>query len=130
MFWFVVGICSSFILCAGIRYLTNKNKEDVKGYILVERSTGIGGYMKDIRYISLYFNADNIYQEIDSNLEDENHFFVPLKGNERYLHRTMFKNTHLDGSVDYDHNGYSMMSKGEIKKAFKNLKKANPQFIY
>ena len=103
------------------------NQKENKRYILVEKNTGMGGYCKEIRYISLYYDSNRIYKEIDPQLEDVNHFFVPLKKNKNYLNRTIFHNIHLDNSVTYDHNGYDPISNRNMKKAFKNAYKYNPK---
>lgn len=102
----------------------NYEKEILNGkYILVEKSSGLGGDCKNIQYISLYYDGDKIYEELDHSLVDDTHFFVPVKGNELYINRTVFREVHLDGSVSYDHNGYNPLTNRNMKKAFRNASK-------
>ena len=105
-----------------------ENNKDTR-YILVERDSGLIGPCKSVHYVSLYFNGNEIYDKKNVELEDENHFFVPLKENALYVNRIIFKETQLDGSVSYDHNGYYSLSNGQMKKAFKNVQKYFPQLV-
>ena len=109
----------------GILYKVGSyEKEILNGkYILVEQSGGLGGPCKNMQYISLYYDGDKIYEELDQSLVDNNHFFVPVKGNELYINRTVFREIHLDGSISYDHNGYNTLSNRQMKKAFRNASK-------
>lgn len=102
-----------------------KEKNMKKEFVLVEKKTGIGGKTNKTPYISLYFNGNTICNknEINEKLQDANHFYVPVKGNELYINRTIFKDINLDGSFSYDHNGYYSLTNNEMKKAFKNIQK-------
>lgn len=123
----IVACAIAFYVGYNVR-AKEENDSDTR-YILVEKNSGIGGFCKNIQFLSLYFNGDKIYDEIDHSLEDENHFFLPLNENKLYVNRTVFRDMQLDGTVTYDHNGYHPLSQREIKRAFKNAQKHFPEAI-
>ena len=112
----IVACAIAFYVGYNVR-AKEENDSDTR-YILVEKNSGIGGFCKNIQFLSLYFNGDKIYDEIDHSLEDENHFFLPLNENKLYVNRTVFRDMQLDGTVTYDHNGYHPLSQREIKRAY------------
>ena len=131
MIQLILGVVACAIaFCVGYNVRAKEENDSDTRYILVEKNSGIGGFCKNTQVLSLYFNGDKIYDEIDHSLEDENHFFVPLKENELYVNRIIFKETQLDGSISYDHNGYYSLSNGQMKKAFKNVQKYFPELVF
>lgn len=128
MIQLILGVVACAIaFCVGYNVRVKEEDSSDTRYILVEKSSGLGGPCKNIQFLSLYFDGDKIFNEKDLSLEDENHFFLPLNENKLYVNRTVFRDMHLDGTVTYDHNGYNVLTKREIKRAFRNAQKHLPQ---
>ena len=122
--WLMTAVGCGICFYLGYSY-RKKNENRENKFNLVEKSTGIGGPCKNVQNLSLYFNGDTICSEneMNANLEDATHFYVPVSGNELYINRTIFKDVNLDGSISYDHNGYNTLTKGEMKRAFRHAQK-------
>lgn len=110
-----VGIALIILICV---YMFDEKK-----YILVEKTVETADYGRST--ITFLHFGKKVYKNVKNMIVDENHFYVPLKGNSLFVNRILIRKDYVylrDHYVVYDYDGYEELEQSKIAKVFNKYK--------